>query len=87
VAGLGQLIKKIKGAGCGLMALKWVKRFGRTELKLIFQNASMPDNGNSGDKDYTSLINGNGTWKNEQGTKTQGCFVEYSVSAVPVLVF
>ena len=44
----------------------------------------MPDNGNSGDKDYTSLINGNGTWKNEQGTKTQGCFVEYSVSAVPV---
>jgi len=52
-----------------------------------WQNASMPDNGNSGDKDYTSLINGNGAWKNEQGTKTQGCFVEYSVSAVPVLVF
>jgi hypothetical protein len=58
-----------------------------SDIYFLRQNASMPDNGNSGGKDYTSLINGNGTWKNEQGTKTQGCFVEYSVSAVPVLVF
>lgn len=45
----------------------------------------MPDNGNSADKDYTSLIKGNGAWKHEQRTKTQGYFVEYSVSAVPFL--
>ncbi len=42
-----------------------------SDIYFLRQNASMPDNGNSGDKDYTSLIKGKGTWKNEQGTRNK----------------
>ncbi len=37
-----------------------------SDIYFLRQNASMPDNGNSGGKDYTSLIKGNGSMNKEQ---------------------